>query len=1676
MTHIKNKKLFIVIGVVLILLLLAGTAMFVVPKIISEFSEPEYTYVETVTKRATCTESGTVTFVCSEDESKTYTEEIPALGHEKSPYYTADEKGHWHACLRCGMQMDYDEHTVTDDPEVAVSCESDGKTAGSHCTVCEHVLKAQKITALKYGHKFASYVKTADGRTASATCTNCGYKDVRTVAKIIVLAGQSNAVGQSFSYHLDNASFQKYKAGFENVQIYYSCNPYSTSETKNIGKTFVNVALKQGKGTSAKYAGGCFGPEIGIAEYLSETYPGEKFFIIKDATGGTTLYDRWYSPSSCEYLGKSIEEKNLYTHLVDWVDDGAQILYDEGYYPEIVSLAWMQGENDSKEHFADYSYLFTNFVNDLTRTWSRKDYLPKTGLSVVQGGITDYWTFYDALNLEKSIYAQLNSKAYYIDVAGSPWVSYRNDNTDYAHHDAASMVQLGRAFGEKFSLALKDYASPAVKNGSVWDGADFSVKLSGTGAKQDPYLIESMADMAYFALSVKRGNTYEGQYIKLTADLNMANPAFTGIGSKTAVFAGNFDGGGHTVQVHMRGKDYMGLFANNAGTIKNITVEGSVNSDWTKSALYVGGIAGYSSGSIENCVNKADIYAGKSVSAYWMGGIAGYLSKGTIADCTNFGTVGTMETTVHTSGGIVGYVRMGSSVTGCKNSGTVYGSYELGGIAGLITSDNIIRECGNSGEIMGKGSSSTGGVAGIVGTMYVSRVSGCSNSGTVSNGSSVTGGIVGLIKESSSSEGRAVISDCVNESDLISSASYVGGVVGYANVKKISVEISNCSNRGDITGRAYAGGIVGSLGSEKGVAHYLSECNNSGNILSTGHITVSNVDSSRTGGIAGMSYGKLTLCESTGTVRAEEYGISADAQAGTGANRRVGLLVGYKTSTCSIEKAYTWSEEILKPATCLEEGIKKLVCVENSSKSYTESIEKSAHSADSYTRSADGKTVSGICSACGEHFEKEVARVIILAGQSNAVGQSFAYHLDGETFKKYANGFDNIKIYYSNNPYSTSGTKNVSSDFVSVTLGQGKATDESYAGGCMGPEAGIAEYLSETYPGEKFFIIKDATGGTTLHDRWYSPSSCEYLSREMQDNSLYTHLISWVDSGIELLKEDGYYPEIFTLAWMQGENDSLNYYGDYTYLFRNFINDLTEDWYEKNYLAENGLAVIQGGITDYWTNFEATNRIKELYAETHSKGYFIDVANSDWVSYSADNTDYAHHDAASMARLGQEFGKMIAAAWEDRNNPAAYESGTVWDGLTVSKKLSGAGSEADPYRIESTADMAYFAKSVCGGNTYDGYYIRLMTDLDMSHPNFKGIGDSGNAFAGEFDGNGHTVKVYIRGKSYLGLFTRNSGVIENVTVSGSVSTNYTSATALYIGGIAGYNTGTIRDCTNKADIYVLRAEKGYWLGGIAGSSTGAVIENCRNEGTVGREGITVHTVGGITGLAEKGTTVTGCVNAGSVSGRGSSTTGGVGGIVGTIYVATVEKCENSGKISNAYTVTGGIVGLVKEDAETSSGNAVVKECKNLVPVQTDYVYVGGIVGFANVKNMKVQISNCENGSETAYADITGKAYVAGIIGNLGYVKGASHSIIGCKNFGNITAKESVTVSNVESTRVGGIAGMSYGSIKGCSSSGTVKADKFNVTASAEAGAAANYRTGKIVGYKTSACTLKENTY
>ena len=85
-----------------------------------------------------------------------------------------------------------------------------------------------------------------------------------------------------------------------------------------------------------------------------------------------------------------------------------------------------------------------------------------------------------------------------------------------------------------------------------------------------------------------------------------------GVYGKTA-FTGSFDGDGHKI-IGMRievkttpsgtSEIYLGLFANNAGTIKNLGIDstGKVNIGY-----YSGGICAYNSGTILNCYNDAAV-------------------------------------------------------------------------------------------------------------------------------------------------------------------------------------------------------------------------------------------------------------------------------------------------------------------------------------------------------------------------------------------------------------------------------------------------------------------------------------------------------------------------------------------------------------------------------------------------------------------------------------------------------------------------------------------------------------------------------------------------------------------------------------------------------------------------------------------------------------------------------------------------------------------------------------------------------------------------------------------------------------------------------------------------------------------------------------------------------------
>ena len=109
-----------------------------------------------ITKAATCTAAGTKTYTCSRCK-KTRTETIAATGHK-----------------------------AVKDAAVAATCETTGKTEGSHCSVCNTVIKAQTTTAA-LGHSWDSgkVTKAATCTTAGTktyTCTRCKKTRTETIA------------------------------------------------------------------------------------------------------------------------------------------------------------------------------------------------------------------------------------------------------------------------------------------------------------------------------------------------------------------------------------------------------------------------------------------------------------------------------------------------------------------------------------------------------------------------------------------------------------------------------------------------------------------------------------------------------------------------------------------------------------------------------------------------------------------------------------------------------------------------------------------------------------------------------------------------------------------------------------------------------------------------------------------------------------------------------------------------------------------------------------------------------------------------------------------------------------------------------------------------------------------------------------------------------------------------------------------------------------------------------------------------------------------------------------------------------------------------------------------------------------------------------------------------------
>ena len=343
---------------------------------------------------------------------------------------------------------------------------------------------------------------------------------------------------------------------------------------------------------------------------------------------------------------------------------------------------------------------------------------------------------------------------------------------------------LQKEIDEQFgSGTVKVYANEKNAFSFIFQNKEENYRLEkdGTINKIDIALkIYDIGNLEVFMTEVNGGNTYEGQYVYLMENMNLTDIDWDVIGSYTDdttnnAFAGIFEGNNKTISglSISENQDYVGLFAYNTGTIRNVILEsGSITGQGR-----VGGIAAVNAGVIENCHNKGTTI---NASGVGIGGIVAR-STGEVTYCSN--SVDITSQTGSYIGGIVGALNY-TKITNCYNMGNIEGAFIVGGITGGVSLDAEVKCCYNEGNINGLGVDEAGGTytGGIVGNCN-GKIVGSYNKGQIRsqylNGGGITGQLI--------SGGQ--VDNCYNIGIVENQGNVIGNIAGSAYS---SSKISNC--------------------------------------------------------------------------------------------------------------------------------------------------------------------------------------------------------------------------------------------------------------------------------------------------------------------------------------------------------------------------------------------------------------------------------------------------------------------------------------------------------------------------------------------------------------------------------------------------------------------------------------------------------------------------------------------------------------------------------------------------------------------------------------------------------------------------------------------------------------------------------------------------------------------
>lgn len=329
----------------------------------------------------------------------------------------------------------------------------------------------------------------------------------------------------------------------------------------------------------------------------------------------------------------------------------------------------------------------------------------------------------------------------------------------------------------------------------------------------------------------------------------------------------------------------------------------------------------------------------------------------------------------------------------------------------------------------------------------------------------------------------------------------------------------------------------------------------------------------------------------------------------------------------------------------------------------------------------------------------------------------------------------------------------------------------------------------------------------------------------------------------------------------------------------------------------------------------------------------------------------------------------------------------------------GDGTAMDPYLLRS-------AKHVQNMRNYPSAYFRMIADIDLDGVNWIPF-----ELKGSFDGDNHilynlTLSPYITAEN-IGMFTELSSqaTLKNLTIEG-VEINMPNYS--YVGAFAGKANCNITNCH-----VILKKVKSIvgkdYVGGIVGYTTKDVTD-CSVSSNIGESVIVGNSyVGGAVGATDQysnGSEITRITVNCNIGFGGNAKYGGLysGGIVGNLY-ATASNCSYSGTLTaleNGGKYFGGIAGA----AHTSSYNNSkgICACKaNVIIEANDGTAVGGIIGY---NDYDCHIRACYSQGEVRGTNTTPNGTYAGVGGITGYSYGLNPYVDHCYTLMNLSLTQS----------------------------------------------------------------------